>query len=262
MSEQNPYQAPDANLMEARQGKGAELAVTGIKSLPSMAGWEWIKQAFGLFKKNPLIWVLMFVIWIVLNIIGQFIPIVGPIAMSLLYAVFLAGFMYGCAALDRGENLEIGHLFSGFKERTGPLIGVGALYLLIFIGFAIVAGLLMFGLMGGTAMFTNPESMNPAEMMSPTFLILLLVILALIIPIIMAFWFAPALVALGGVPVMSSLKMSFMGCMKNILPFLIYGIAMMILSVLASIPLFLGWFVLIPVSIAAFYTSYRAIYTS
>ena len=117
MSEQNPYQAPDANLVEGRPGQNVELAVTGIKSLPAMAGWGWITQAFGLFKKSPLIWILLFIIWIVLNILGQFIPVIGPIAMSLLYAVFLAGFMYGCAALERGENLEIGHLFSGFKKK-------------------------------------------------------------------------------------------------------------------------------------------------
>lgn len=71
-----------------------------------MAGWDWIKQAFELFKKDPLIWILLIVILFALNILGQFIPIVGSLAMSLLYAVFFAGFMYGCAALDRGEHLR------------------------------------------------------------------------------------------------------------------------------------------------------------
>ncbi len=265
MSDQNPYQAPDANLVEGRQAQGGELAVTGIKSLPAMAGWGWIKQAFGLFKKSPLIWILMIIIWFVLNIIGQLIPIIGPIAMSLLYAVFIAGFMYGCVALERGEALEIGHLFSGFKKNTGPLIGLGGLYLLVMLAIGVVVFLAILGGMGGSEVLTDPESlqgMNPEDMFSTSTLLTMLVAFALLIPIIMAFWFAPPLIALGGLPVMSSLKMSFMGCLKNILPFIIYGLAMIILAVIASIPFFLGWLILLPVSIAVFYTAYRQIYTS
>lgn len=120
----------------------------------------------------------------------------------------------------------------------------------------------MFVVAGGVGVFTNPGSLNVEQLMSPAFLIVLLVIFAIAIPIGMAFLFAPALVALGGVPVMSSLRMSFMGCLKNILPSLIFGIALMILAVIACIPLFLGWLVLIPTSIAAIYATYRAIYTN
>ena len=53
MSDQNPYQAPDANLTEGRRGPDVELAVTGIKSLPAGAGLDWIKIAFNLFKMSP-----------------------------------------------------------------------------------------------------------------------------------------------------------------------------------------------------------------
>ena len=264
MSDQNPYQAPDANLVEGRQANNVELAVTGIKSLPAMAGWGWIKEAFGLFKMSPWIWIVMIIIWFVLNIVGQIIPVIGPIVMGLLYAVFMAGFMYGCAALERGEALEIGHLFSGFKQRTGSLIGLGGLYLLVMIAIGVAIFLVVLGGMGGTAIFTDPESlqgMDPENMFSTGSLIMMLVVLALIIPVVMAFWFAPVLVALGGVPVMSSLKMSFIGCLKNIIPFIIYTIVMIILAIIASIPLFLGWLVLIPVSVAVFYVAYRQIYT-
>ena len=264
MSDQNPYQAPDANLMEGRQGQSVELAVTGIKSLPAIAGWGWIKEAFGLFKKSPWIWIAMVVIWFVINLIGQFIPIIGPLAMSLLYAVFLAGFMYGCAALERGENLEVGHLFAGFKRNTGSLVGIGALYLLAMIAFGILMFVVILGGMGGTAIFTDPESlqgMDPESMFSTGNLLLILIVVALLIPVIAAFWFAPVLVSLGGVPVMSSLKMSLIGCLKNILPFIIYGIAITILAILAIIPLGLGLLILGPVIIAVFYVAYRQIYT-
>jgi uncharacterized membrane protein len=43
-------------------------------------------------------------------------------------------------------------------------------------------------------------------------------------------------------------------------PFLIYGIIMLVLSILATIPLGLGWLVLGPVAVASVYVAYRDIY--
>lgn len=261
MTDQNPYQAPDANLTEGRKGPDVELAVTGIKSLPAGAGLDWIKEAFHLFKMSPLMWIVMVVLWFVLNIAGQIIPIIGPLLMSLLYAVFLAGFMLGCAALERGEKLEIGHLFAGFKNNTGSLIGLGAMYLVLAIIMVIILGVFLFAGAGGLGALADPDSINPAELFNSGFLIALLIGLLLFIPIAMMFWFAPALISLGGIPLIESLKMSFSGCLKNIIPMLIFGIIMMVLAFIATIPFGLGWLVLMPMGFAAFYTAYRSIYT-
>jgi len=57
-----------------------------------------------------------------------------------------------------------------------------------------------------------------------------------------------------------ALKGSFFGCLKNILPFLIYGLILMVASFIATIPLLLGWLVLGPVIGASVYTAYRDIY--
>ena len=48
--------------------------------------------------------------------------------------------------------------------------------------------------------------------------------------------------------------------MKNIMPFLVYGIAGFVLSIIASIPLFLGWVIFIPVITASIYISYKDIF--
>ena len=264
MNEQNPYQAPDANVVIPKETSANSLAVTGIKSLPISSGWTWLAEGFSLFTKSPLIWIIMCVIGFVINLIGQFVPIIGPLAMSLLYAVFFAGFLYGCAALDNDESLEVGHLFAGFSRRTSPLIGLGAAYLIVGILFAIIFIALLFFTMGGVAIFENLaelENMSPEEIFTPGLLILILIILALTIPLLMMFWFAPALVALGEESVIDSLKLSFIGCLKNIPPFLVYGLVWTLLAVIASLPIFLGWFVLGPVTLASFYTAYRSIYT-
>lgn len=264
MNEQNPYQAPDANVVKARENTANRLAVTGIRSMSIGSGWTWLVEGFSLFTKSPLIWIIMVIIGFVINLVCQFIPIIGPIAISLLYAVFFAGYLYGCAALDDDDSLEVGHLFAGFSKQTSPLIGLGLAYLIITIVFAIILVALIFLSMGGMGLFENLadlENMNPADIFTPGLLLLILVIIALTIPFVMMFWFAPALVSLGEEPVIESLKMSFMGCLKNILPFLVYGLVWTVLAIIASLPFFLGWLVLAPVTLASFYTAYKAIYT-
>jgi len=87
-----------------------------------------------------------------------------------------------------------------------------------------------------------------------------LVALALSIPIYMALWFAPALVVLRRMAPVAAIRESFLGCLKNIVPFLVYSIVFLVLGIVASIPLGLGWLVLGPVTVASVYTAYRDIF--
>jgi uncharacterized membrane protein len=76
----------------------------------------------------------------------------------------------------------------------------------------------------------------------------------------MAVWFAGPLIVLAQSDVVPALKTSFFACLKNILPFLIWGIAIFFLSILAMIPLMLGWLLLGPVMLASIYIGYRDIF--
>jgi len=92
-------------------------------------------------------------------------------------------------------------------------------------------------------------------------LLVMLVMLLLLVPVAMMFWFAPVILVLNDeVGVLESMKLSFRGCLKNLLPFLLYGLLGFVLSIVASIPLMLGWLVLTPVVIASIYAAYKDIY--
>jgi len=171
--------------------------------------------------------------------------------------LFLGGLMLGCRALQGGGELEVGHLFAGFKEHTGNLIVLGALaiggWVIVMLPvIAIVGAGAIFGMMRGDA--------AGVAAMGGSFVLAWLVAMALSIPIYMALWFAPALVVLRGLAPVAAVKESFFGCLKNIVPFLIYGIVMLVLGILAAIPLALGWLVLGPVAVASIYVAYRDIY--
>ena len=88
----------------------------------------------------------------------------------------------------------------------------------------------------------------------------MLIMLALLLPVVMAIWFAAPLVVFHEHGAVEAMKGSFAGCLKNIVPFLVYGVVLFVFAIVATLPLLLGWLVLGPVFAASVYTSYRDIY--
>lgn len=226
-------------------------------------GWQWIVDGFKLFRKNPPIWITLFVIYFLIVIAVSIIPVVGPLVMTLLAPVFTAGFMLACRDLEQGGELELGYLIAGFKHNTGQLITVGGLYL---VGSIIILGLMMLtggGAILGSAALGHMHGAEPAEVMVGAMggmLIALLVALALLVPLLMAYWFAPALVVFHGIPAAEAMKLSFFGCLRNILPFLVYGVISFVLMMIAMIPFGLGMLILVPVLNASIYVGYKDIF--
>jgi hypothetical protein len=232
-------------------------SVTGGRAVGAGQGWTWIAEGFGLFRKAPGIWIAAVVILFVILIVLAFIPLLGAVATFLVMPVFVGGLLLGCRALQGGGELELAHLFAGFKEQTGNLIVVGALaigaWIIVMVPVVLIVGT------GGVMAVLRGDAAGAAAM-GASVMLAWLVALALSIPIYMALWFAPALVVLRGMAPVAALQESFFGCLKNILPFLVYSIVLMVLGIVASIPLGLGWLVLGPTLIASVYVSYRDVF--
>jgi len=232
-------------------------SVMGGRAVGAGQGWTWIAEGFGLFKKAPGIWIALVVILFVILVVLAFIPLLGAVATFLIMPVFVGGLLLGCRALEGGGELEVAHLFAGFKAHTGNLIVLGALaiagWIVVMLPVVVIvgAGAFLAALRGDAA---------GVAALGGSFMLAWLVALALSIPIYMALWFAPALVVLREMAPVEAIKESFLGCLKNILPFLVYSIVLMVLGIVAAIPLGLGWLVLGPTLIASVYVSYRDIY--
>jgi hypothetical protein len=251
----NPYAAPKAAVADETLVLDADY-VPGGQSRPAGHGWTWIAGGWDLFKRQPGLWIGMMLLTIVIFMGASFIPLLGMFT-GIFWPVFMGGIAIGCRVLHEGGELELGHLFAGFQQKFGTLVGVGALAFLA----SFVVVLVVFGIMG-FGMLSAMNSTDPAVLkgMGLTMVLAMLIITALLLPVMMAMWFAPALVVFHDMGAWESMKESFFGCLKNILPFLLYGVVALILGVLAVIPLGLGWLVLWPVIVASLYTSYRDIY--
>lgn len=262
MSDENLYAPPRADLN--RPADEQEFALTGPHLRGAGNGARWLTQAFAFFRDAWLQWLAAGLILMVIYAVAQLIPLIGPIAMMLIGPVFSGGLMMGIREQEQGKEFQVGHLFAGFSRNTGGLLTLGALYLALqIVAWAVAIGL-MFLIIGSTgffgAMITGDSA--TAQAVSPAAGLLgLLIVLAVLVPTMAAIWLAPPLVALHDVPALEAMKMSLVGCLKNILPFLVYGLLGLVLAFLASLPLLLGWLVLVPVIAISVYTAYRDIFS-
>lgn len=229
-------------------------------------GASWWGEAWRLFTPAVGVWLLTALVVIVITLVGALIPAVGWLAIHVLSPVFMGGLMLGCRALDRGNPLTLGHLFAGFSQSTGPLVVLG----LIFTGLMVLITLIVVGMMVavfGVSIFEMLTGSIDASQTGVAFgsvviavLLGFLFLLLLLLPLVMAVWFAPALVMLGGLSPGAAMKASFNGCLRNCVPFLVYAVIGLPLAIVASIPFFLGWLVLGPVTVATVYASYCDIF--
>ena len=227
------------------------------RTVPIENGWTWIAAAWSIFRRAAGIWIGMVLTLAVVYTVLAMLPIVGAIASFVVGPVFTAGLVLTSRTIDQGGEVQFSQLFGGFKYRLGTLLVVGALYLAgtaaIIFAVVLMTGASLLGLFNAT----TPEA---AIALGATLLVALLLILALMLPLIMAIWFAPALVVFHELGALESMKASFVGCLKNMLPFLLYGAVLLVAAIIASIPLMLGWLILGPVMAASIYTAYRDIY--
>ncbi|SOD40766.1 BPSS1780 family membrane protein [Nitrosovibrio sp. Nv4] len=231
-----------------------------VRQVDAKQGWQWIVTGFRLFRRIPLVWIILCFTLLLIAATLALIPMAGQFIFTLLSPVFLAGLMMGCKTLEQGGDLEISHLFAGFRSNPAPLITIGGIYL---VGQVLILGVFM--LVGGDVLMDllvdgKRVDENELKDVSGHMLSASLVGLTLSIPLLMAAWFAPLLVIFKGLPPVEAMRQSFFACLKNIIAFQIYAVILVVLTILAAIPYGLGLFVLIPTVFASIYTSYKDIF--
>ena len=224
-------------------------------------GWEWIKQGFSLFMKTPLLWIVLLSICVVAAVALSNIPVFGQPLVSLLMPVVLAGLMAGCRSLEQGEELELAHLFSGFKQRTSQLVALGGIALvsqyLILGAMMMVGGATLVGILMSDQPDKDPNLMVQAFAGAGFAMLLGIVLFSVLM---MAMQFAPILVFFRGIAPIQAMKLSLRAFLNNVGAMLVYGMTFMFLAILASLPMMLGWLVLLPLVFTSLYASYNDIF--
>ncbi len=225
-------------------------------------GVDWWRAGWRYFAAAPWVWIGLAVAFFAILILVSIVPLIGSVASTVLSPVLAAGLMAACEAQDRGGPPTFNHLFAGFGDRLMPLIVVGVLYLLgTMIIVALVAAIIVatVGMSTLSTLWGSTDFATLATLGAGAFFAVLVGTLCAL-PLMMASWFAAPLVMLRNEEPVSAMKASFAACLVNIWPMTVYGLVGIALSIVATIPFGLGWFVLCPVIATSIYASYKDIF--
>ncbi|MET1257288.1 BPSS1780 family membrane protein [Aliikangiella maris] len=267
----NLYNSPESNITPPTTGNGDSV------KRPAGAGVQWLKEAVNYFGASPGVWIGSILIVGAIFIILSLIPVVS-LLVNILGPVISGGYMYACHQLKKNQQFRIDFIFKGFNEKLAPLAIVGLLYLAGIIGIMICSVILFvsLGLIDKEILenLDNLQNISPDRLI-PMIALPLLVAFGLMIPLLMAYWFAPALVMLRDVAPLEAMKISFRACLLNMVPFLIYGLVGfgcllvfgIIISIIGAIISFLiipiviiAYLIFICIMIASVYTSFEDIF--
>ena len=248
------------------------------QTLPPAAGWQWILAGFALFRRNPILLGMLVVAYWVAVLFLNALPLVGSLVASLAIPGLSVGLMQAARNLERRQPIGLQTLFGSMRENPRTLFALGGLYLCCTLG-ALAASALVDG--GDLLRFMLADSRaERAVVEDADFTLAALVVMLLMVPVLMAWWFAPVLAAWHRLSLGKSLFFSFIACWMNWRPFLTYGLGLLILvgilpgvvlgvlllafpgaanfiTALVSMPMVL---VIAPTIFASFYASYRDIF--
>jgi uncharacterized membrane protein len=171
-----------------------------------------------------------------------------------------------CRALEENQKVAPAMLLAGFKKHASSLVALGAFLMLgmLFASTVMVT-------VGGESFAALMEQMHSAEdsqMLMQAIAggdsrvsLAVLTGLTLMLVLVVAWQYAPILVFFSGISPWLALRASFVGTLRNIVPYTVYSLIMQVLTMLLGIlPFGIGMLLLLPLGLTSLYVSYRNIF--
>lgn len=225
-----------------------------INTIPAGRALDWFKQGWAIFSKDMVTWVLMTLVMGVGAFILNFLPIIGQIVLCLIMPALLGGMLYAAQQADKGQPIKLEYLWMVLLDgqKRIPFIALGGILFgavilvgvvsVAFIGDSLLrganAGLLSFGLGG------------------------MLFMLIVGFSVFVLFNYTAALMMLRDMPLVDAFKACAGVASTQVVPLLVFFLLYAVLAFIASIPFGLGMLVLLPVTVAAVYTSYQELFAA
>lgn len=192
--------------------------------LPMRAGRGWLFSAFALYRKNPPLMLsasmAYWLVGLVLALLGPLVlllPIIQPTLMVVLANVY--------TVVWRGIQPQQSDLLHSVVSRRPALIRLGLLQFAVSVTFALVSMLIEWLIDAPT---------NMAELTVQDVLLNLLPLLVIMVPVFMAFCFAPVLTAWHDMPPGKAMFFSFVATWRNLGAFFMHFLNCLIVVMVAG----------------------------
>ena len=200
----------------------ADLQPIAYERLPAARGREWLRDAYRMVSQARLPWLMLLLLYYLVLGIVDFIPYLGQVAAPLLKPVLSVGFLAAAWSQERGGTPELKHMFVGFRSNLWALLPLG---LVFFVGVTLA--------ILGTALIDDGklvDALSGKVRIDDTLLadadvqLAMLFAAACTLPVMMALWFAPALVVFQDCSARQALGTSLAAAVANWRPMTHYGL--------------------------------------
>lgn len=163
---------------------------------PAAYGVAWLRRAFAMFGRHRLPWMLLFCGYFATLFVVNLIPLVGSFAVFVIKPVLAVGMLAAAWNQERGGTPTMRELFHGFRSNLWALLAIGVFFV-IGIALAVQASALVDGgklrdLTSGHAALTEEQARETFS--DPRLQLAMLFSALLAVPVLLATWWAPALV--------------------------------------------------------------------
>lgn len=202
-----------------------------MEKLPAITGWQWVKEGFALFRKQPAEMSTLFLSYLFLTLALSIIPLVGQILPVILAPVFSMAFMQACEQIEQDKRVYPSILLKGFRSPSfGKLLRLGILYLVAAIIAVAASTLIDDGVFW--KVISGQTELNEQTVRNSNMPMAMLFAAAIYLPAAMAFWNAAPLIAWQNMGVGKALFFSFFAVLRARKAFLVYGLAWIAIGVM------------------------------
>ena len=184
-------------------------------------GAIWLKEAHAMLTAHRLPWLMLLLLYYLVIGIVDIIPLIGQFGLPLLKPVFAVGFLAAAWNQERGGAPELRLLFQGFRSNLWALLPLGA-FMLVGISVAVLATSLVDG---GKLLevLSGKAKLDEAVLATGEVQAAMLFAAVLALPVILALWFAPALVVFQDCSAAEALATSLRAAIANWRAISVYG---------------------------------------
>jgi hypothetical protein len=192
-------------------------------------GKSWISESLALYKSAPNKWILLASAYVAVFMMIPSLPgfQLFSLITILIWPVFMVVAITMYRNADNNITQSLSEIFTLIKPKMQPLIMLGSIFLLYGILVSLLLNSDIDGLVGITKSIDSMTD-TQAEALLQMMLPLLLKLTLALIPMMMATWFSPMLIAFNNYTVVKAIKSSIAGSLQYMLAL---GIAWILLTV-------------------------------
>jgi len=218
---------------------------------PAAHGAAWLRRAFTMFGQHRLPWVLLFCGYFATLFVVNLIPLAGPFAVFVIKPVLAVGLLAAAWSQERGGTPTMQQLFHGFRSNVWALLTIGVVFV-IGMAIALQASALVDGgklrdLASGNTTLTEEQARETFT--DPRLQLAMLFSALLAVPVLLATWWAPALVVFQDAGAGAALAASLRAALANWRALATYVLSMFFFCLLLPMMLLTLLAVLLPAAV-------------